>query len=77
MLFGQELLVLKIADKITTTQLVADAKQHPFIPQLEYVRAGNILVSSNSELLLVKIRMEQLTDVLPILQVFGFHDHRG
>ena len=65
MLLGQELFALEVADKITTTQLMADAKQHPFIPQLEHVSAGDILVSSNSELFLVKIRMQQLADVDP------------
>ena len=75
MLLGQELFVLKIADEITTTQLMADAQEHPLFPQLEHVGAGDILVSSDPELLLVKFRMEQLADVVPILKVFGLHDH--
>ena len=76
MLLGQELLILKIADEITAAQLVADAQEHPLLPQLEHVGAGNILVSSNSELFLIKVRMEQLADVVPVLEVFGLHDYR-
>ena len=76
MLLGQELFVLEVADKITATQLVADAKQHPFIPQPEHVGAGDILVSSDPELFLVEVRMKQLADVVPVLEVVGLHDHR-
>ena len=39
MLLGQELLVFKIADEITAAQLVADAQEHPLLPQLEHVCA--------------------------------------
>ena len=50
MLLGQELLVFEIADEITAAQLVADAEEHPLIPQFEHVRAGDVLVSSHPKL---------------------------
>jgi hypothetical protein len=55
MLLGQELLVFEIADEIATTQLVADAKKHPFVPQLEYVRTGDVLVFTDPKLFLVEV----------------------
>ena len=77
MLLGKELLVLKITDEISAAQLVADAQEHPLLPQLEHVGTGDILISADSELLLIEIRMEQLAEVIPILEVFGLHHHRG
>ena len=77
MLLGQELFVLEIANKITTTKLVADAKEDPFIPQPEHVRTGDALVSFDPEFLFIKIRMKHLANVVPILQIIGLHDHGG
>ena len=77
MLLGKELLVFEITDEITATQLVADAQKHPLLPQLEHVRTGDILISADPELFLIEIRMKQLTDVIPILEVLGLHHHRG
>jgi len=75
MLLGQELLILKIADEITATQFVADAQEHPFISQPEHIGTGDILISSNTELLLIEFRMEQLADEVPVLKVFGLHNY--
>ena len=77
MLFGEELLVLKIPDKLTATQAVADAKEHPLIPHFKHIRAGNILISADPEFFLIEVGVKQLPDVVPVLKILGFHHHWG
>jgi hypothetical protein len=76
MLLGQELFVLKIANKISATKPVTDAEEHPLLSQLKYVRAGDVLVSCDPKFLFVKIWMEQLADVVPVREIVRLHDHR-
>ena len=46
-------------------------------PSLNMFGTGDILVSSDPELFLVEVRVKQLPDVVPVLEVLGLHHHRG